>query len=176
MTESCIPYRINLSLWPVASLPANMAHALAHVGVDLARLEVNERQLASVCALDGSVVLKLSLDRCCGLADIEGVLATARLVGLSYVAWEVKQDDVTGFGRSYDPSTGERVFTVTADGEPVLTLRDLDAFEHVGTAETLLRHLGETLRSPAPDRIGTIDLSSLTTITIESEDIDDERL
>lgn len=176
MTESCIPYRVNLSLWPVASLPADMAHALAHIGVDLSQLEVNDGQVTSVCALDGTIVLKLSLDRCCGVADIGGVLAIARLAGLSYVAWEVKQDEVTGFGQSYAPSTGERVFTVTADGEPVLTLRDLDAFEHVGTAETLLRHLGETLRSPAPDRIGTIDLDPLRTIIIESEDIDDERL
>jgi hypothetical protein len=139
-----------------------MAHELERVGGDPSRLDANEGRLTAIHTLDGTVVLKLSLDRSCyGLTEVEGILATARMTGLGYVAWEVKQGDIAGTGRSYDPSLGERVFTVISDGQPVLTLDDLDAFEHVGSAEGLLRHMQGVLRLPSPERIGELDLGPI---------------
>lgn len=171
MNESYIPYRVNLSLWPAASLSADLAHALGCVGVDLSRLEVNDGRLTAVRTADGAVLLKLSLDRCCcGLTDVEGILATARLNGVGYVAWEVKQGEITGIGRSYDPLNGEREFTVMANGEPVFTLRDLDAFEHFGTAEALLRHMQSVLRLPEPEGIEEIEIGSLSILIKDNEE------
>lgn len=171
MTESYIPYQVSLSLWTAASLSADMAHALGHVGVDLSRSEVNNGRLTAARTADGAIVLKLSLDRCCyGLTEVEGILATARLNGVGYVAWELKGDEITGIGRSYDPLNGEREFTVTANGEPVLTLGDLDAFEHVGTAAALLRHMQSVLRLPEPQKIEELDPGSLSILIEDHEE------
>jgi hypothetical protein len=171
MTESYIPYRVSLSLWPAASLSADMAQALGHVGVDLSRLEVNNGRLSAVRAVDGAVVLKLSLDGCCcGLTDVEGILATARLDGLGYVAWEFKPGEITGIGRSYDPLNGEREFTVLTNGGPVFTLGDLEAFEHVGTAEALLRHMRSVLRLPEPQMIEELALGSFSILIEDDEE------
>ena len=40
-----------------------------------------------------------------GLTDLEAVLATLRLADISYVAWDVKEGEVAGTGRSFDPAT-----------------------------------------------------------------------
>ena len=67
-------------------------------------------------------------------------LATLRLAGISYVAWDAKKGEIAGTGRSFDPATGtEHEFTVMGDGEPVLTASDLEEFEgRYGTAEGLI--------------------------------------
>jgi hypothetical protein len=171
MTES---YDVTLTLWPATPLPASVAHQLRQVGVDLSALDVKDGSLTASSTITGAVVLDLSFGDCrYGLTDLEGVLATARLAGLSYVAWDAKKGEIAGTGRSYDPDGGvEREFTVMSDGEPVLTSRDLDAFEHFGTAEALLCEVRTWLRLPTPETVGELAPDTLS-IVIEDDDAGD---
>jgi hypothetical protein len=171
MTES---YDVTLALWPATPLPAIVAHQLREVGVDLRSLKVKDGSLTASRTVDGAVVLRLSFGDCrYGLTDLEGVLATTRLAHLSYVAWDAKKGEIAGTGRSYDPDVGpEREFTVMADGEPVLTSSDLDAFEHFGTAEALLREVRSWLRLPTPETVGEMEPGTLS-IVIENDELGD---
>jgi hypothetical protein len=171
MNES---YDATLTLWPATPLPASVAHQLRCVGVDLSALDVQDGRLAASRAADGVVVLELSFGDCrYGLTDLEGVLAAARLAGLSYVAWDAKKGEIAGIGRSYGPGSGvEREFTVMADGEPVLTASDLDEFEHFGTAEALLREVRGWLRLPMPETVEE-PASGALTIVVEDDEADE---
>jgi hypothetical protein len=162
-----------LTLWPATPLPQGVAHQLRQVGVDLSALKVKDGRFTASRTVDGTVVLELSFGDCrYGLTDLEGVLATARLAGLNYVAWDAKKSEIAGTGRSYDPDRGvEREFTVLADGEPVLTWSDLAAFEHFGTAEALLREVRGWLRLPTPEKVGELEPNTLT-IVIEDDESD----
>jgi hypothetical protein len=168
MNES---YDATLTLWPATPLPESVAHQLRDVGVDLSALNVKDGSLTASRTADSTVVLELSFGDCrYGLTDLEGVLAAARLAGLSYVAWDAKESEIAGTGRSYDPDSGvERECTVMADGEPVLTSSDLHAFEHFGTAEALFCQVRGWLRLPTPEKVGAPVPDSLT-IVIEDDE------
>jgi hypothetical protein len=170
MNES---YSATLTLWPATPLPESVAHQLRDVGVDLSALKVKDGSLTASRTVDGTVVLELSFGDCrYGLTDLEGVLAAARLAGLSYIAWDAKESETAGTGRSYDPDSHvERKCTVMADGEPVLTSSDLDAFEHFGTAEALLCEVRGWLRLPTPETVGEPAHNTLT-IVIEDDESD----
>ena len=166
-------YDTTLTLWPATPLAASVADELRGIGVPL-----TEPQLAPACVTaqrteDGQLVLQISRERLHGLTDLEAVLATLRLAGVSYVAWDAKKTEVAGTARSYDPdSRVERQFTVMPDGEPVLTLSDLDEFEgRYGTAEGLLEGIQAWLRLPLPQNLS--DVNGFT-IVIEPEDADDD--
>jgi hypothetical protein len=163
-------YDTTLILWPATPLAASVAHQLRDVGVDLSELKVKDGWFTAHRTADDTVVLDLSFGDCpYGLTDLEAVLATARLAGLSYVAWDAKKTEIAGTARSYDPGSGvEREFTVMGDGEPVLTSSDLDAFEHFGTAEALLCEVRAWLRLPLPQNLSQVDGF---TIVIEPEDV-----
>jgi hypothetical protein len=164
-------YNATLILWPATPLPASVAHQLRGVGVDLSALKVKDGWFTAYHAADDTAVLELSFGDCpCGLIDLEAVLATARLAGLSYVAWGIKKTEIAGPARSYDPDSDlEREFTIMADGEPVLTSSDLDAFEHFGTAEALLCEVRKWLRLPTPETVGELKPDTLT-IVIEGDE------
>jgi hypothetical protein len=164
-------YNATLTLWPATPLPASVAHQLRGVGVDLSALRVKDGWLTASRTVEDTVVLELSFGDCrCGLTDLEGVLAAARLAGLAYVAWDAKKGEIAGTGRSYDPDSGvERVFTVMADGEPVLTSSDLDAFEYFGTAEALLCEVRGWLRLPTPETVGELAPDTLTIVVADDE-------
>jgi hypothetical protein len=164
-------YDATLTLWPATPLPASVAHQLRELGVDLSALKVKDGWFTARRTADDTVVLELSFGDCpCGLTDLEAVLATARLAGLGYVAWGTKKTEIAGPARSYDPDSGvEQEFTVMADGEPVFTASDLDAFEHFGTAEALLGEVRKWLRLPMPETVGELGPDALT-IVIEDDE------
>ncbi len=90
--------------------------------------------------------------------------------GLSYVAWGTGKTEIAGPARFYDPESDvEREFTVMADGEPVLTSSDLDAFEHFGTAEALLCEVRKWLRLPKPETVGELEPDTLTIVIQDDE-------
>jgi hypothetical protein len=175
MNES---YNSTLTLWPATPLPANVAHELHELGVNLSTFTVNDGWLTASRTGEDTLVLDLSFGRHrCGLTDLEAVLATLRLAGISYVAWDVKQGEAAGTGRSFDPATRiERQFTVMADGEPVLTASDLEEFEgRYGTAEALLDGIREWLRLPIPDSLTELTVEELAIVTVpDDEDDEDE--
>ncbi len=129
MSES---YEAALTLWPATTLTASVSRALLQAGVDLSRLGAKDVLYRTS---DGEIALQLTFpDSRHGITDLEGVLATLRLAGVAYVAWDTKKGELAGVGRSFHPRDAvEREFTVLAGGEPVLVARDLDAFEHYGT-------------------------------------------
>jgi hypothetical protein len=165
-------YDTTLILWPATPLAASVAEELRDIGVQL-----TEPQAAPGCAArrteDGQLLLEISRERLHGLTDLEAVLATLRLARVSYVAWDARKTEVAGTARSYDPdSRVEREFTVMPDGEPVLTLSDLNEFEgHYGTAEGLLEGIQTWLRLPLPQNLSEVNGF---TIVIEPEDTDDD--
>jgi len=166
-------YDATLTLWPATPLPASVAHQLRGVGVDLSELKVKDGRFTAHRTADDTVVLELSFGDCpYGLTDLEAVLATLRLAGVSYVAWDAKKTEIAGTARSYDPDTGvEREFTVMGDREPVLTSSDLAAFEHFGTAEALLCEVRTWLRLPTPETVAELEPDTLT-IVIEDDESD----
>lgn len=157
-------HEATLTLWPATPLPAAVAHQLRSVGVDLSTLTVKGGWLAARRTADDTVVLELSFGDCpYGLTGLEAVLAAARLAGLGYVAWGTRKSEIAGPARSYDPASGvEHEFTVMADGEPVLTSSDLDAFEHFGTAEALLCEVRRSLRLPIPETVEELTSDALS--------------
>ena len=170
MNES---YNATLALWPATPLPASVAHELHELGVDLSTFTVNDGWLTASCTGDDTLVLELSFGRRrYGLTDLEAVLATLRLAGISYVAWDVKKGEAAGTGRSFDPATRiERQFTVMADGEPVLTASDLEEFEgRYGTGEALLDGIREWLRLPIPDSLTELTVEELAIVTVPDDD------
>lgn len=161
-----------LTFWPATPLPASVAHQLQERGVDLSTFTVNDGSLTARHTAEQTVVLELSFSDCrYGLTDLEAVLATLRLAGISYVAWDAKKGEVAGTGRSFNPAAGiERQFTVMGDGELVLTASDLEEFEgRYGTAEALIEGLQAWLRLPIPQ-----DLSELSTDELEIETVPDD--
>jgi len=169
-------YNATLALWPATPLPANVAHELHALGVNLSTFTVNNGWLTASCTGDDTLVLELSFGhRRCGLTDLEAVLATLRLAGISYVAWDIKQGEAAGTGRSFDPATRiERQFTVMADGGPVLTASDLEQFEgRYGTAEALIDGIRDWLRLPIPDSLTELNVEELA-IVIVPDDEEDE--
>src|SRR4029077_17875981 len=121
-------YNAVITLWPAASLPASVARELHNVGVDLAAQEVNEGRFPARATPEGTVVLDLSFENCLyGLTGLEAVLATLRLARISYVAWDVKKDEIAGTAGAFAPTSDiECKFSVRGDGEPVLTASDLE--------------------------------------------------
>ncbi len=119
-------YNAAIILWPATPLPASVAAQLHSAGVDLAAKKVNGGRLAVRRTPAGTVVLDITFE-CCqyGLTGLEAVLATLRLARISYVAWDVREGEIAGSGREFDPECGiERHFSVMADGEPLLTASD----------------------------------------------------
>lgn len=163
-------YDTTLILWPATPLAASVADELRGIGVPLAEPEATPGWLTAQRTEDGQLVLEISREQLHGLTDLEAVLATLRLAGVSYVAWDAKQAEIAGIARSYDPeSRVEREFTVMPDGEPVLTLSDLNEFEgRYGTAEGLLEGVQAWLRLPLPQNLSQVDGF---TIVIEPEDV-----
>ncbi len=158
MSES---YEAALTLWPATTLTASVSRALLQAGVDLSCLGAKDVLYRTS---DGEIALQLVFpDSRYGITDLEGVLAALRLAGVAYVAWDTKKGEIAGVGRSFDPrDTVEREFTVLAGGEPVLIARDLDAFEHYGTAEALLHEVRRWLRLPLPERAETVSPAEVT--------------
>jgi hypothetical protein len=165
-------YDTTLILWPATPLAASVADELRGIGVELTNPQAAPGWLTVQRTEDGQILLEIFREQLHGLTDLEAVLATLRLAGVSYVAWDVKKIEVAGTGRSYDPDTRvEREFTVMADGEPVLTASDLEEFEHYGTAEALLGEIRAWLRLPIPENLSDVNAF---TIVIEPEDTDHE--
>jgi hypothetical protein len=166
-------YDTTLILWPATPLAASVADELCGIGVPLTEPQAAPGCLAARRTEDGQLVLEISRERLHGLTDLEAVLATLRLAGVSYVAWDAKKSEIAGTARSYDPdSRVEREFTVMPDGEPVLTLSDLNEFEgRYGTAEGLLEGIQAWLRLPLPQNLSEVNGF---TIVVEPEDTDDD--
>ncbi len=166
-------YDTTLILWPATPLPASVAEELRAIGVELAEPQAASRCLSARRTEDGQLLLEIACERPYGLTDLEGVLATLRLSGVSYVAWDAKKTEIAGTGRSFTPeSRVEREFTVMSDGEPVLRLSDLKKFEgRYDTAVGLLEGIQTWLRLPVPQTVSEVDGF---TIVIEREDTDDE--
>jgi hypothetical protein len=176
MNES---YNATLTLWPATPLPASVARELQELGVNLTTFTVNNGWFAASRNGDATLVLDLSFSsRRCGLSDLEGVLATLRLARISYVAWDVKDGELAGMGRSYDPATGiERQFTVMADGEPVLSASDLEEFaSRYGTAEELIAAIRSWLCLPISDSLTQLTVEDLAIVTLPDDDAQDESL
>ncbi|MGA9313925.1 MAG: hypothetical protein WBV77_04775 [Solirubrobacteraceae bacterium] len=173
-------YNAAIILWPATPLPANVAAELHNAGVDLTAKKVNGGRLAAKCSPEGTVVLDLTFEsRQWGLDGMEAVLATLRLARISYVAWDVREGEIAGTGREFQPERGiERYFSVMADGEPILTASDLEEFEgRFGTAETLLNSIRGWLRLPTPEDLTDLGLDELSIpIVPEEEDEDDDRV
>ena len=166
-------YDTTLILWPATPLAASVADELRGIGVPLAEPHTAQGCLTAQRTEDGQLLLEISREQLHGLTDLEAVLATLRLAGVSYVAWDAKKSEIAGTGRSYDPDSHmEREFTVMPDGEPVLTLSDLNEFEgRYGTAEGLLEGIQTWLQLPLPQNLSEVDGF---TIVIEPEDTDEE--
>jgi len=167
-----------LTFWPATPLPASVAHQLHELGVDLSTFKVNEGWLTAQRTAEQTVVLELSFGDCrYGLTDLEAVLATLRLAGISYVAWDAKKGEIAGTGRSFDPAAGiEREFTVMGDGEPVLTASDLEEFEgRYGNAEALIEGIQTWLRLPVPQHLSELSTDDLAIVTVPDEDEDELR-
>jgi hypothetical protein len=170
----CDSYHTTLILWPATPLAANVAEQLRRIGVELANPQAAPSCLSAKRAGDGQLLLEVSREQLHGLTDLEAVLATLRLAGANYVAWDAKRGEIAGIGRSYDSdSRVEREFTVMADGEPVLTASDLEEFEHYGTAEALLGEIRAWLHLPLPRNLTELDSF---TIAVEPDDSDDDEL
>jgi hypothetical protein len=168
-------YDTTLILWPATPLAASVADELRDVGVPLTEPQASPGCVTARRTQDGQLVLEISRERLHGLTDLEAVLATLRLAGVSYVAWDARKSEIAGTARSYDPdSRVEREFTVMPDGEPVLTLSDLNEFEgRYGTAEGLLEGIQTWLRLPLPQNLSEVNGF---TIVIDPDEDDDERL
>jgi hypothetical protein len=166
-------YDTTLILWPATPLPASVADELRDVGVPLTEPQASPGCLTARRTQDGQLVLEISAERLHGLTDLEAVLATLRLARVSYVAWDARKSEIAGTARSYDPdSRVEREFTVMPDGEPVLTLSDLNELEgRYGTAEGLLEGIQTWLRLPLPQNLSEVNGF---TIVIEPDEDDDE--
>jgi hypothetical protein len=166
-------YDTTLILWPATPLATSVADELRGIGVPLTEPQAAPGCLTARRTENGQLLLEISRERLHGLTDLEAVLATLRLAGVSYVAWDTKKGEIAGTGRSYESDGGpEREFTVMADGEPVLTASDLDAFEHFGTAEALLREVRTWLRLPTPEMVGKMEPGTLS-IVIEDDEVGD---
>jgi hypothetical protein len=168
-------YDTTLILWPATPLAASVADQLRKVGVVLTKPQASQRCLAVRRTEDGQLVLEIFGEWLHGLTDLEAVLATLRLASVSYVAWDFREGEMTGKGRSYNPaSRKEREFPVMPDGEPAISWRYLNDFEgRYDTADDLLDGVQAWLRLPVPP-----NLSEVTgfTIVIEPEDTDDDEL
>lgn len=173
-------YTAAITLWPAATLPASVADELRSLGVNLAEQSVTDGSFALRRTHEGTVVLDLSFDDChYGLTGLEAVLATLRLARISYAAWDVKQGEVVGTGRAFDPASGiERQFSVTTDGEPVLTDSDLEEFHgRYNAADELIEAIGAWLRLPIPTELTDIADAELAIVTVPDEaDEDDDRV
>ena len=180
MYESYKSYNAAIILWPATQLPASVAAELHSAGVDLSAKKVNGGRLAAKRSPEGTVVLDLTFE-CCpwGLDDLEAVLAMLRLARISYVAWDVREGEIAGTGREFQPERGiERYFSVMADGEPILTASDLEEFEgRFDTAEALLESIRGWLRLPTPEDLTDLDVGELSIpIVPDEEDEDDDHL
>lgn len=173
-------YNAAITLWPATALPASVAHELHCVGVDLTAHNVHDGWFTARRTSEGAVVLDLSFGDCLyGLSGLEAVLATLRLARISYVAWDAKKGEVASAGRAFDPTSGvEREFTVTADGEPVLTASDLEEFEgRYRNAAELVEAIRAWLQLPIPSDLTDLADGELRIVTVPDEtDEDDDRV
>lgn len=173
-------YTAAITLWPAATLPASVADELRRVRVNLADQSVSDGSFALRRTHEGIVVLDLSFDDChYGLTGLEAALATLRLARISYAAWDVQHGDVVGTGRAYDPASGiERQFSVTTDGEPVLTAGDLEEFQgRYSAADELIAAIGVWLQPTTPTELTDIADGETVIVTVPDEtDEDDDRV
>jgi hypothetical protein len=170
-------YNAAIILWPATPLPASVAAELHSAGVDLSAKKVNSGRLAAKRTPEGDVVLDLTFESCqWGLDGMEAVLARLRLARISYVAWDVREGEIAGTGRAFEPDRGiERYFSVMADGEPILTASDLAEFEgRFGTAEALLESIKGWLRLPTPEDLTDLDLDQLSIPIVPDDEEDTE--
>lgn len=173
-------YNAAIILWPATPLPASVAVQLHSAGVDLTAKKVNGGRLAVRRTPAGTVVLDLTFE-CCqyGLTGLEAVLATLRLARISYVAWDVREGEIAGSGRDFDPTSGiERHFSVMADGEPLLTASDLEEIEGGSlNAEELIGAIRAWLALPVPNGLTDLADGEVTILTVpDEEDEDDDRV
>ena len=173
-------YNAAIILWPATPLPASVAAQLHSAGVDLAAEKVNGGRLAVRRTPAGTVVLDITFE-CCqyGLTGLEAVLATLRLARISYVAWDVREGEIAGSGREFDPECGiERHFSVMADGEPLLTASDLEELEGGSLkAEDLVEAIRAWLALPVPNGLTDLADGEVTILTVsDEEDEDDDRV
>ena len=166
-------YNTTVILWPATPLAAIVAEQLRDIGVELTNPQADPGCLTARHTEDGQLLLEIASEQLHGLTDLEAVLAALRLAGVSYVAWDAKKSEIAGTGRSYDPNSRvESEFTVMSDGEPVLTLSDLDELKgRYDTTEGLLEGIQASLRLPLPQNLSDVDGF---TIVIEPEDSDDD--
>lgn len=166
-------YTAAITLWPAASLPANVAHELHSVGVDLAAKKVNDGWFTGRRTSEGVVVLDLAFgDRQFELTDLEAVLATLRLARISYVAW----DEIGCIGCAFDAmSAKERQFNILAEGEPVLTASDLEKIEGRSlTTKDLIEAVRAWLSLPIPNGLTGLADGELTIVTVPDETAENE--
>jgi len=171
MSES---YDAKLTFWPATPLAAIVVDQLRHVGVNLRQPGGDDRSITFYRTSEGHTAVELAFDRCeDGLNGLEAVLAALRLARVNYIAWDTKRGEIAGVGRSFDRQDSvEQEFTVLAGGEPVITARDLDAFEHYGTADALLHAVRRWLRLPLPERAEDLR-SDEVTITVHDDETPD---
>lgn len=170
-------YNAAIILWPATPLPASVAAHLHSAGVDLTAKKVNGGRLAVRRTTAGTVVLDLTFE-CCqyGLTGLEAVLATLRLARISYVAWDVREGEIAGSGREFDPECGiERHFSVMADGEPLLTASDLEEIESGSlNAEQLIEAIRAWLALPIPNDLTDLADGEVTILTVPDEADEDD--
>jgi hypothetical protein len=168
MTES---YKLSLTLWPAQPLPESVALELHALGVNLSRFTVEEGQFAARRDREQTIVLDLVFRGNRTMPDLEALLATLRLADISYFAWDIKRGAVTGTSRSFDPASRiERQFTVTADGEPVLTAHELQELEgRYGVPETLIERALDRLRVFIPTGLTEIGPEELVIAIVPEE-------
>jgi hypothetical protein len=137
---------------------------------------LTDGSLAGWRTRNGTIVLELSFtERQFGLTDLEAVLASLRLAGISYLAWETQTGRLTGAARAFDRvSATERQLTVTAAGEPVLTAADVAYFDgRYNTAEAVIEAIQARLRPPTPRRLTAVSVGQLRIAIVPDEGDDD---
>ena len=167
-------YNTAITLWPAASLPANVAHELQKIGVDLAAQKVNDGWFTARRTSDGGViVLDLAFGDCqYGLTDLEALLATLRLARIAYVAW----DEIACIGCAFDTASGiERQFNIVADGKPVLTASNLEELEdRYRDAGELTDAIRAWLRLPIPNDLTDLADGEVVILTLPDETDEDD--
>lgn len=172
-------YNSHLTLWPATPLPASVEAELAHLGVDVAAMQMTKGTLAAYRTPEQALLLELSFeDRRYGLSDLEAVLATLRLADISYVAWDLEDGAAAGNGCSYNaPFRHEKKFTVTAAGEPVLSYGDLEAFDvSYDTAEDLFDALQASLCLSTPTHLTEASAADVAIEIAPDNDEPDEQI
>jgi hypothetical protein len=163
-------FTTTLNLWPASPLPSSVAYELRLRGllsVDLQKLQTTDGQITPHLTHDDALGIQITLHDCdYGITGLEGLLAILRLGRINYTVW-----DSNGIGRAFDAATNdEQLFTVLADGEPVITAAELDPLEHYGSAKALMQTLRRMLRRTTPPFRNALEPERVT-LTIREDDL-----